>query len=154
MRILVFSDSHHDTSLAESVIRRIVGVDAVLHAGDHANDAEKLSAQFPDLPFYSVLGNCDFSSAQKELVVAAEDKKILLTHGHLYNVKNDYGFSSLFAHAKELGCDCAVFGHTHEGFCDVKSGITLLNPGSIRYGRTFGVIEIENGTLRAAVCDA
>ena len=50
--------------------------------------------------------------------------------------------------------DCAVFGHTHQGLCDIKNGITLLNPGSIRYGKTFGVIEIEDGKLRADILNA
>ena len=154
MRIIVFSDSHRDIERCLDVINRIVGIDMIIHAGDHAADAEKISHLFPDIPVHFVSGNCDFSDAPKELVFTVPGKKIFLTHGHLYNVKNDLGFSSLLKHTQTLGCDCAVFGHTHEGFCDVKNGITLLNPGSIRYGRTFGVIEITDGRLRAAVCDA
>ena len=154
MRILVFSDSHRDIQHCCDVINRIIGIDMIIHAGDHAEDAKSISRLFPEIPVHSVLGNCDFGNAPKELVFTASDKKIFLTHGHLYNVKNDPGFSSLLHRACELGCDCAVFGHTHEGLCDIKGGITLLNPGSIRYGRTFGVIEIENDTLRAVVCDA
>lgn len=126
----------------------------IVHAGDHSSDAQRLARLFSDIPVNYVLGNCDFADAPKELVFTAEGKKIFLTHGHLYNVKNDPDYSSLLHRAKELGCDCAVFGHTHQGLCDVKNGITLLNPGSIRYGKTFGVIEIEDGKLRAAVCDA
>ena len=154
MRILVFSDSHRDIQSCCDVINRIIGIDMIIHAGDHAEDAESISRLFPDIPIHFVSGNCDFGAAPKELVFTASDKKIFLTHGHLYNVKNDLGFSSLLQHAQTLGCDCAVFGHTHEGLCNINSGITLLNPGSIRYGRTFGVIEIENGKLRAAVCNA
>ena len=153
MRILIFSDSHRDVESCADVITRIVGVDMIFHAGDHASDAAQIAARFPHIPVRSVLGNCDFSQAPKELVITAEDKKILLTHGHLYNVKNDYEYSSLMRRASELNCDCAVFGHTHEGLCDIKGGITLLNPGSIKYGKTFGVIEIEDGKLRAAVCN-
>ena len=154
MRIVVFSDSHHDIKCCCDVINRIIGIDMILHAGDHAADAESIARLFPDIPVNFVLGNCDFGDAPKELVFTASGKKIFLTHGHLYNVKNDLGFSALLKRTQELGCDCAVFGHTHEGLCDVKNGITLLNPGSIRYGKTFGVIEIEDGRLRAAVCDA
>lgn len=153
MRILVFSDSHHDTESCIKVINNIIGVDMILHAGDFAKDAEKIKETFPNIPVNYVLGNCDFGTAPKELVFMAGGKKILLTHGHLYNVKNDYGFSSLLSRANELGCDCAVFGHTHCGFCDVVGSVTLLNSGSIRYGKTFGVIEIENGVLRASVCN-
>ena len=154
MRILVFSDSHHDVKSCINVINNIIGVDMILHAGDFADDAEKIKEAFPDITVNYVAGNCDFGIAPKELVFHLGGKKILLTHGHLYNVKNDYGFSALISHAEELGCDCAVFGHTHRGFCDTNGRITLLNTGSIRDGKTFGVIEIENGKLRAAVCDA
>lgn len=154
MRILVFSDSHRDTDTCKKVINNIVGVDMLLHAGDHADDAQTLHGMFPDIPINSVAGNCDFGNAPKELVFHAGGKKIFLTHGHLYNVKNDYGLSRLLSRTAGLGCDCVVFGHTHEPLCDIKDGITVLNPGSICYGRTFGVIEIEDGVLRAAVCNA
>ena len=154
MRILVFSDSHRDHKICIETVKRIIGVDMILHAGDLSSDAKKISVQFPDIPTYYVEGNCDFGDGAKEMVIEAGDKKIFLTHGHLYNVKYDAGYTSLFEKAKELGCDCAVFGHTHLGVCDVREGITLLNPGSIKSGRTFGVIEIENGKLRAAICDA
>ncbi len=153
MRILAFSDSHQDINSCISVINRIIGVDMIVHAGDHASDAQRLASLF-DIPVNFVSGNCDFADAPKELVFSADGKKIFLTHGHLYNVKNDLEYSSLLRRAKELSCDCAVFGHTHQSLCDIKDGITLLNPGSIRYGKTFGVIEIEEGRLRAAVCDA
>ena len=154
LRILVFSDSHRDTKSCIKVINNIIGVDMVLHAGDHADDAEKLKTLFPDIPVNFVAGNCDFSSAPKELVFHADGKKIFLTHGHLYNVKNDFSLSALVSRAEALRCDCAVFGHTHEPLCDIQKGITLLNPGSIRNGGTFGVIEIEGGVLRAAVCNS
>lgn len=154
MRILVFSDSHRHTDSCIRVIGRLIGVDMILHAGDNAADAERIREAFPDIPVSYVAGNCDFSDAPKELVLPLGGKKIFLTHGHLYNVKNDCGFSRITARAAELGCDCAVFGHTHEPFCDIKNGMTLLNPGSIRDARTYGVIEIENGVLRAAVIDA
>ena len=153
MRIIVFSDSHKDCKICEDVLKRIIDVDMILHAGDHSEDAKKISKKFPDIPAYFVAGNCDFGEGEKEMIIEAKGKKIFLIHGHLYNVKNDFEYDALYERAKNLGCDCAVFGHTHLGHCDVKRGITLLNPGSIRYGRTFGVIEIENGKLRAAICD-
>lgn len=153
MRILVFSDTHGEFKKCVDVINRIIGVDMILHAGDHAEDARRMSKLFPDIPIHFVSGNCDFGNAPKELVIAAEDKKIFLTHGHIYNVKNDYELSSLLDRAEDLGCDCVVFGHTHISLCDIKRGITILNPGSAKYGETFGVIEIEDGKLRAAVCD-
>lgn len=154
MRILVFSDSHKKVSACENVINNIIGVDMIIHAGDHSSDAQELEWLFPDIPIRYVAGNCDFSSAPSELIIDADGKKIFLTHGHNYNVKYEENYSSLTAKAVQLGCDCAVFGHTHIPVCDFSGQVPLLNPGSIKYGATFGVIEIENGKLKAAVCDA
>lgn len=153
MRILVFSDSHKDVDSCARVIRNIIGVDMVLHAGDHISDAKELCRMFPEIAFEYVPGNCDFSADDSEVVVEAEGKKIFLTHGHGYSVKYDDTFSELLNRVKSLGCDCAVFGHTHQSLCDPRPGIMLLNPGSIKNG-TYAVIEIENGVLKAAICNA
>ena len=153
MRILVFSDSHRDIESCAKVIRNIIGVDMVLHAGDHISDARELCRMFPDIAFEYVPGNCDFSNDDLEVVVEAEYKKIFLTHGHGYSVKADSTFSKLLDRAEKLGCDCAVFGHTHESLCDPRRKVMLVNPGSIKNG-TYAVIEIENGVLKAAICTA
>jgi len=152
MRILVFSDSHRDIESCIKVINNIVGVDMVLHAGDHISDAKELCRMFPEIAFEYVPGNCDFSRDDSDVVVEAQGKKIFLTHGHGYSVKYDDTFSELYNKAESLGCDCAVFGHTHQSLCDPRRKVLLLNPGSIKNG-TYGVIEIENGVLKAAICN-
>lgn len=154
MRILVFSDSHKNISACTAVVENIIGVDMILHAGDHASDAAWIQKCFPDIPVKYVCGNCDMNIAPAEMIIETEGKKIFLTHGHLYSVKSqpDYRFLTETAIAK--GCDCAVFGHTHQAVHIKSDGFTLLNPGSIKHSRTFGVIEIENGVLKAAVCES
>ena len=152
MRILVFSDSHRDIDSCAKVIDNIVGVDMVLHAGDHISDAKELCRRFPHIAFEYVPGNCDFSSEDSDVIVEAGGKKIFLTHGHGYSVKYDETYSELLRKAESLGCDCAVFGHTHISLCDPRKKVLLLNPGSIKNG-TYGVIEIENGVLKAAICN-
>ena len=151
MRILVFSDTHRDIESCIRVINNIVGVDMILHAGDHISDAKELCRMFPEIGFEYVPGNCDFSADEQDIVVEAEGKKIFLTHGHGYSVKYDDTYSELLKKAEDLGCDCAVFGHTHKSLCDPTKKVLLLNPGSMKNG-TYGVIEIENGVLKAAVC--
>lgn len=153
MRILVFSDSHKDVRSCIRVTERIIGVDMIIHAGDHASDAAELERKFPDIPVKYVSGNCDFSKAPYELVIEADGKKIFLAHGHCHSVKSEENYTSLRERAAELLCDCAVFGHTHRAFNDCASKPVLLNPGSIKYSGTFGVIEIENGVLKTAVCE-
>lgn len=152
MRILVFSDSHRDIDSCAKVIDNIVGVDMVLHAGDHISDAKELCRRFPHIAFEYVPGNCDFSAEDSDVIVEAGGKKIFLTHGHGYSVKYDETYSELLRKAESLGCDCAVFGHTHISLCDPRKKVLLLNPGSIKNG-TYGVIEIENGVLKAAICN-
>lgn len=153
MRILVFSDSHKDTESCAGVIRNIIGVDMVLHAGDHASDAMEQEKMFPEIIFKYVSGNCDFTRAPSELIIEAEGKRIFLTHGHGYSVKYEENYSSIREKGLSCGCDCVVFGHTHISVNDCSGKVILLNPGSIKYGRTFGVIEIENGVLKTAICN-
>ncbi len=152
MRILVFSDSHKDIDSCAAVCKRLIGIDMIIHAGDHASDAEALAGLFPDIPVKFVSGNCDFAKAPQELIIEAAGKRIFLTHGHNYNVKSEENYTTLYYRALSLECDCAVFGHTHIGVNDTNGKFTLLNPGSIKYSRTFGVIEIEDGVLKTAIC--
>jgi len=152
VRILVFSDSHKNVSACITVIDSIIDVDMILHAGDHALDATWIQKCFPNIPVKYVAGNCDANIAPCEMIIEAEGKKIFLTHGHLHSVKSQKDYHSLIEAAKNKGCDCVVFGHTHESAHIKCEELTVLNPGSIKYSRTFAVIEIENGVLKAAVC--
>ena len=48
-----------------------------------------------------------------------------------YGVKTLLG---VLAHeAKEKGCDVALYGHTHRADICEMDGVTLINPGSLRY---------------------
>ena len=152
MRILVFSDTHGDISGCAHLLRTIPGVGLVLHAGDYSGDAKKLAALFPALSVEFVRGNCDMDVTDVEKVVEICGKRIFLTHGHLYNVKTDCEYSTLVSKTKTEGYDLAVFGHTHVAYNNNFGQFFLLNPGSIKYGLTYGVVEIEDGRLRTAIC--
>lgn len=154
MRILVFSDSHTSISSCCSLVEKISGTDMIIHAGDHASDAEKLKIKFPDIDVVYVRGNCDFTAADDELVKDVCGKRIFLTHGHRYNVKFDSDYRLLRKRAEEQNADIAVFGHTHIPFHENNGKLILMNPGSIKYTHTFGIIEIEDSKLRADICDA
>lgn len=153
MRILVFSDSHGmiDNCLREIV--RIREVDMVMHAGDVSADAEDIASVYPDISVEYVSGNCEISRADAERVIEAEGVRIFLTHGHGYRVKYEADYRTLVKRAREVGAQVCVFGHTHKPLCQNLGDITLLNPGSSRYGSTYGVIEIEDGKARCAVLD-
>ena len=152
MRILVFSDTHGQLDRCRRLLRTIPEVDMALHAGDHAQDAEILEKDYPGILFHYVRGNCDFSSAPGESVIEADGKRIFLTHGHCYHVKYDEKYQAILQKARKEKANLAVFGHTHIPYDQHYGDLILLNPGSLTYSGTYGVVEIENGKLRAAVC--
>lgn len=125
----------------------------ILHAGDVSADAADLSYIFPHIPTRYVCGNCEYSSVSPDLEIEADGKKIFLTHGHFYNVKNEISCTTLINRARGIGADIAVFGHTHNPLCTNLGDLIILNPGSAKYGKTYGVIEIENGRIGACVLD-
>ena len=154
MRILVFSDSHKNVDACARVIENIIGVEAVLHAGDHASDCAELEKLFPQIKFFYVPGNCDFCAMPSELLVELEQKRIFLTHGHGYAVKYDSDYYTIINKGASENADLVVFGHTHIPVCDFSKNPPILNPGSIKHTGTYGVIEIEYGKLKACICNA
>ena len=62
--------------------------------------------------------------------------RVLLTHGHYYNVS--LGTEQITEDAKERGFDIVMFGHTHRPYLDDSQGIIVLNPGSLSYPRQQG----------------
>lgn len=154
MRILVFSDSHSDVASCAAVIDRMPHADIIVHAGDYFSDAHKLEKMYPDTEFKYVAGNCDGLHFMTDLMFEADGKRFFLSHGHRYAVKAESDYATFLSKAARENADVAIFGHTHLSYCKTAGGILLLNPGSIKYGRTFGIIEIDNGKISADVCGA
>lgn len=151
MRILVFSDSHKDIDAMRFVIDKFPNTDMVIHAGDHYSDAEATELLYPEISFLYVPGNCDLSRHPDTLSFDIEQKKFFVAHGHQYNVKSSY---SLFEEtALSRNVNIAIFGHTHIPYYNNNGRIILLNPGSIKHSRTFGVVEIYDGKLKADILD-
>lgn len=121
--------------------------DFIFHLGDYADDAQELRNIFPRIPFASVKGNCDFYSDEPtDLLLTLEDTKLFLTHGHRYGVKMD--LLRLKYSAIEQGARIALFGHTHCPFFSDQDGVILFNPGSVRDGAHYGLIEISKGIVQ------
>ena len=51
--------------------------------------------------------------------------------------------------AMEQKADVFLFGHTHRIFSETRSGVAMLNPGSIGDSRypTYGILEISKGKI-------
>ena len=149
-KIYIFSDTHKNINGCINILTNAGKIDAIIHAGDHADDAYDLHSIFPDIPMYSVRGNCDyFSNEPTDLTVIIDGIKIFITHGHGYNVKTT--LSELKAKGKEIKADLVVFGHTHKSMVDTDGTVTIVNPGSAGYTDTYAVAKIENGSIRADI---
>ena len=88
MKVLIFSDSHgYNMAMAFAVDRE--EPDAVIHLGDHAEDAREIERVFPAMPICRVRGNNDFDpEVPLNAVVTPGGVRIYITHGHRERVCN------------------------------------------------------------------
>ena len=153
MKAAVFSDTHSNTALMVEAVARC-RPDLIIHLGDHSRDTAILREKFPEIPLYSVRGNCDIgSTAPDRDIVPLGSVKAFITHGHLYNVK--YGMlDSLVYAAQEQGAKIAMFGHTHEADYEEMGGVKVINPGTAGAGRklTYALVEVyDNGGITCEI---
>ena len=155
MRVVVFSDTHGYITKCAKVIDSIKNIDMIIHLGDVLRDVEDLKNLYPNIPIEYIKGNNDFfAQGPKEKIITLQDKKIWITHGHLYRVK--YEYQTILEKAKERKVDGVLFGHTHEAYYKQYDDIFMLNPGSTTIPTSgepsYGVIEIEDGKLGVSIC--
>ena len=126
MKILIVSDTHRHNENLKKVIEKTQPIDLLIHLGD-GEGVEEYIPKLTSAPFEIVAGNNDFfSSLSKEIVTKIGKYRVLLTHGHLYNVSA--GIENLVEEMKDL--DIIMFGHTHKPLIIMKEGKVILNPGS------------------------
>jgi putative phosphoesterase len=152
IRIGVVSDTHHDWQTALKALQQLGRLDLICHAGDMYNDGEKLG-KLLGIEVKVVVGNCDYrKSVPHEQVFQIGEKKIFLTHGHLYQVKRSY--QNLVFRGMELAADIVIFGHTHIPVCFEQGKMLLINPGSLREARggskpSYALLEITEQKVEA-----
>jgi putative phosphoesterase len=150
MKILVLSDSHSTLSFMRRCIDS-VKPDAVVHLGDHFDDAAAMKEEYPALRFYAVPGNCDRYRCppnQPEILIQRVcGVHLYMTHGHRHSVKSYLG--ALLRDARMCKVDAVLYGHTHVADCHwEEDGLLVLNPGSCGYfGGSAGLILTENGKI-------
>lgn len=154
MKILVFADSHGRTVDMYGLIESILP-DAVIHLGDHYEDACDLRRSYPSLPVYAVRGNNDFEpDAPLFSVIAPAGVRMYLTHGHRERASWSQS-GNVGARAAEEGCAVALYGHTHLRHDQMEGGVRVMNPGSISLPRDGDpsclLLEVDSGALLAAV---
>lgn len=154
MKLAVFSDTHGRTLGMLNAAKR-VRPDMFIHLGDHIRDGLELAHEFPDIPLYSVAGNCDFSSMEPDrLSFYAGPVKVFATHGHSYSVK--YTMDSLLNAAHFAEAVLVLYGHTHIARIDYVGDMTVVNPGSSGLGAkpSFALIDIsDDGRISAKILD-
>lgn len=146
MKVLVVSDNHGNREALLHLKEMYTGkVDAFFHCGDSELEADDIAVEGYNI----VRGNCDFGRIYPtEWFGEVDNHKILVTHGHLFNIKMNLVI--LRDRAKSRKAEYVFFGHTHELGCEYNGGILYLNPGSIslprgRFEKTYALVE-DTGT--------
>ena len=165
LSFLIISDSHSREDNVSEVFKKYSHMfDAAIFLGDGLRDLDVIDGRAYGMPIYCVRGNCDgffgaYTDVPTELTLNFFGKRLLLTHGHRFDVK--YGLSTLASYAALNGYDAVLFGHTHEPeevLVTAKDAdgndktVALFNPGSIggSYAMrgTFGTLTLsEQGML-------
>ncbi|MDF0726721.1 metallophosphoesterase [Cytobacillus sp. S13-E01] len=145
MKALIISDSHGLTDeLLKIKERHRVDVDVMIHCGDSELDYNSIEMK----QFFSVRGNCDlFKEYPNELTLDFANRRVLVTHGHLYNVKMT--LMNLNYRAKEIEASIVCFGHSHIAGAELIDNVLFINPGSIRLPKmsqkkTYAILEISS----------
>lgn len=136
MKILIVSDTHGKHENLKLVFEQEKPIDRMIHLGD-AEGCEDFIQGLAGCPLDIVAGNNDFfSQLPTEKTIYLGNYKILVTHGHYYNV--NAGIAGLQKDANARGFHIVMFGHTHRPLVERGNGIITLNPGSLSYPRQEG----------------
>lgn len=156
MRIVVFSDSHGMNAYMQSVIEQQKDAKLFIHLGDGIDSFKKIMENYPNKEYWCVRGNCDYSAVEESTTFNwFKENKIMLTHGHLWNVK--YDLDELKLMAREENVKIVLFGHTHVAHTSYDDGLFLMNPGSISCPRdqsfpSYGTIDIKGKNIVCNIC--
>lgn len=126
MKIVVLSDTHGDATIIDTVYNQEQDVDAFFHCGD-----SELPYDAPDFhSMHRVRGNCDYdSNFPEDILVKVGERRVFMTHGHLYNIKMT--LTPLDYKAQETQADIVLFGHSHLLGTEKIGEALFLNPGSL-----------------------
>lgn len=136
MRVLIVSDSHGRNTYLERVLKIAAPFDMLIHLGD-LEGSQHFIEENVTCPVEMVSGNNDFfSDLERDKSIMIGCYRVLLTHGHRYQVY--YGTEGVKDWARANGADIVMFGHTHIPVIDMDGDIIAVNPGSISLPRQEG----------------
>lgn len=129
MKILAISDTHGKIDKALKVRDMVADVDLLVHLGDFKSDGDEIG-KATGIHTITIKGNCDGSRSDEDYkIIKTPGGNILLTHGHMQNVK--FSLQNLLYFTREHDCKAAIFGHTHIPTIEDVNGTHLINPGSL-----------------------
>lgn len=111
----------------------------------NTKEVTKLLNEYSDR-IIAIRGNCDseidelvldFPMMSTYSVILYGNRRLFLTHGHIYNEDNL---------PKLREGDAFIYGHTHVPKAEKKDGIYIINPGSITFPKennpnSYGILE-------------
>lgn len=144
MRIIAASDTHGRNDRLLMLEEAYPDADLYIHAGDFEDNP----ARYPK--WFGVKGNMDWifdpDILPLERIVDKDGLKIYLTHSNQFSpIERE---EQIARRARQLGCNLAVYGHTHVPKVKQVEEFTCINPGSLSSGRGgkpagFSVIDVE-----------
>jgi putative phosphoesterase len=137
----VVSDTHG--LLRPTALRRLRGVDRIVHAGD-IGDPEVLAALARVAPVTAVRGNNDRGRWARALPATA----VLTVGGARLYVLHDV--KTLRVDPGAAAIDVVVAGHSHQPSLVERDGVLFMNPGSIGPRRFTLPIAMGFVTIRGA----
>ena len=151
MKLLLIADTHGMDERFEQVLRHAGPFDMLLHAGDLEGSEYYYRTRSP-APALCVAGNNDlFTEMPAERLVDVCGLRIWLVHGHRQHVFR--GLSELESEALRRDVQVVVFGHTHRPLIEHRSGLMIINPGSLSLPRgrdrrpSWAELETESGKI-------
>lgn len=144
MKVLITGDIHGRNDVLQKVLKKEKNFDLHLNTGDLGLNIQTIQ----DAQMIAVKGNTDhYLDLPTERLIEYEGLRILLTHGHLQNVK--YGLNELILMAKEMDADICIFGHTHDAFYRRIDNIIFINPGALtgQKDKTYAVYKKEKVSI-------
>ncbi len=155
MRIAILSDTHGNRAQTVRSLDLSGAFDFVIHLGDTTDDAEFIELAL-ERELVIVSGNCDAGAKYpRSMTLEIAGKRFFICHGDRFHVKA--GLSKLYQKALHEGADIVLYGHTHIPVVENINAILFINPGAMKSGTrnpTMGILEIENGIVRAEISGA
>ncbi len=139
MKKIFFSDVHKDEISLRELLRIETGQFYCL------GDSELNNEELKEYNIISVKGNCDTTDLEDYIILEDACDKILLVHGHKFNVK--FTLNNIYHFAKSLNCNIVIFGHTHLPL-EITEDVSFYNPGSLRDGQTYITYENKQITFK------